>query len=211
MAPLAPNASQECTKNARSVGGHSMSSSWRYSLLAFLACGPALAQQAATPPPTTQVPVTAPTGIQPAASEMDSVTSYATRADAKAYDVPSVVTVFDQKDLERRNVESMRDLVRFEPGVEAGNQPSRFGQTGYTIRGLGENRVLMLIDGTPLPDMPGSFVGGPALYSRDFVDFDTLKRVELVRGPSSALYGSDAMGGVVAYVTKDARAIIYLT
>jgi hemoglobin/transferrin/lactoferrin receptor protein len=182
-----------------------MAASWRCALLASLACGPALAQQ---PPPADVTPrpaAAAPAGTQPAATEMDAVTSYATRSDAKVFEVPSAVTVFDQKELERRNVESMRDLVRYEPGVEVGNQPSRFGQTGYTIRGLGENRVLMMVDGTLLPDMPGSFVGGPALYSRDFVDFDTLKRVELVRGPSSALYGSDAMGGVVAYVTKDAR------
>ncbi|MCK6452058.1 MAG: TonB-dependent hemoglobin/transferrin/lactoferrin family receptor [Alphaproteobacteria bacterium] len=136
---------------------------------------------------------------------LDAVTVTATRSESKVFEVPATVSIFDQKDMERRNVESMRDLIRLEPGIEVGNQPGRFGQTGYTIRGLGDNRVLMMIDGTILPDMPGSFAGGPALYSRDFVDFETLKRVEIVRGPASALYGSDAMGGVVAYVTKDAR------
>lgn len=170
----------------------------RFSLLLLLASGSALAQQTGTP--GAQAPAST-----AKATEMDAVTVTATRTETKVFEVPSVVSIFDQKDMERRNVESMRYLVRFEPGVEVGNQPSRFGQTGYTIRGLGENRVLMTVDGTLLPDMPGSFVGGPALYSRDFVDFETLKRVEIVRGPASALYGSDAMGGVVAYVTKDPR------
>jgi hemoglobin/transferrin/lactoferrin receptor protein len=52
--------------------------------------------------------------------------------------------------------------------------------------------------------MPTSFdIGSFANANRNFTDLDTLKRVEIVRGPASSLYGSDALGGVVAFVTKD--------
>ena len=52
--------------------------------------------------------------------------------------------------------------------------------------------------------MPTSFnIGSFSNANRNFTDLDTLKRVEIVRGPASSLYGSDALGGVVAFVTKD--------
>ncbi len=158
-------------------------------LLAVLTGGVASAQQK---PSTT-------------ATELDAVTAVATRGEQTLFESSATVTIIDTKDLERRNVESMRDAVRLEPGVDVGNQNGRTGQTGYTIRGVGDNRVRIQIDGVKVPDMPETFVGGAALYSRDFVDFDSLKRIEIVRGPASALYGSDALGGVVAYVTKDPK------
>ena len=93
------------------------------------------------------------------------------------------------------------DLVRFEPGVSVSGTGSRFGLTGFKIRGIGGNRVLTLIDGVRVPD---EFSFGPFLSARrDFVDIDSLKRLEIARGPISSLYGSDALGGVVALATKE--------
>ncbi|WP_109122192.1 TonB-dependent hemoglobin/transferrin/lactoferrin family receptor [Azospirillum sp. TSO22-1] len=136
------------------------------------------------------------------AVQVGPVSVTATRSEKSVYDTPQTVTVIGGEELERRNQGSLRDITRYEPGIDVGNQPARAGATNYTIRGIGENRVRVQIDGVRVPDFPESNVG-PGTYTRDFVDPETLKRVEIVRGPASALYGSDAIGGVVAYVTKD--------
>ncbi|MCB1805030.1 MAG: TonB-dependent receptor plug domain-containing protein, partial [Candidatus Competibacteraceae bacterium] len=92
------------------------------------------------------------------------------------------------------------DLVRYEPGVTVDNS-GRFGLTGFRIRGIGGDRVLTTIDGIRIAD---EFSFGPFQDSnRDFIDLDALKAVEIIRGPASALYGSDAIGGVVSFLTKD--------
>ncbi len=118
------------------------------------------------------------------------------------YDSPATVTVRTDKEIDRQIINSPRDLVRDEPGVSIGSQPARTGSTNYVIRGIGDNRVRVEIDGVKVPDFPVTNLGA-GTYTRDFVDFDSLKRVEIIRGPASALYGSDAIGGVVSFVTKD--------
>ncbi|WP_164173795.1 TonB-dependent receptor plug domain-containing protein, partial [Stenotrophomonas maltophilia] len=65
-----------------------------------------------------------------------------------------------------------------------------------------DNRVRVEVDGVRVPDYPQTNAGA-GLYNRDQIDYDSLKRVEIIRGPASALYGSDAIGGVVTFVTKD--------
>jgi hemoglobin/transferrin/lactoferrin receptor protein len=126
----------------------------------------------------------------------------ATRGARPADQVPATVTVIDQRALERQSAVRPADVVRYEPGVSVGNQPGRAGQTNYVIRGIGGNRVLVLQDGLRMQDFPGSNLGA-GTYTRDYVDLDTVRRVEIVRGPASALYGSDALGGVVNYILKD--------
>ncbi len=135
-------------------------------------------------------------------TQLDAVTVSATRTPQTVGTVPGTVSVIDADQIAEQHVQKPDDLVRYEPGISVGNQPNRGGETNYTIRGIGDNRVLLLIDGIAVPDFPESNKGA-STYTRDFIDFDTLKRVEIVRGPASALYGSDAIGGVVAYVTKD--------
>ncbi|WP_427500656.1 TonB-dependent hemoglobin/transferrin/lactoferrin family receptor [Methylomonas sp. MED-D] len=103
--------------------------------------------------------------------------------------------------IEQRMVRDIKDLIRYEPGVNVGSDPQRFGSTGFTIRGLGGNRVLMQIDGVRLPDSFG--IGSFANSTRNAVDMDALKAVEIVRGSGPAAYGGDALGGTVNFVTKD--------
>ncbi|MCK6441433.1 TonB-dependent hemoglobin/transferrin/lactoferrin family receptor [Elstera cyanobacteriorum] len=132
-------------------------------------------------------------------TQLDAVSITGTRSEKPIGEETGTVTVIQEKDLQRRSVHRPQDAVRYEPGVNVGNQPTRAGQGAYTIRGIGGNRVRVQVDGVKLPDYPAS---NPA-YTRDTVDFDSLKRLEILRGPGSALYGSDALGGVVSYVTKD--------
>ena len=115
-------------------------------------------------------------------------------------DVAATVSVMTAEQIEKQLVRDIKDLARFEPGVAVGGTGSRFGLAGFNIRGMGGNRVLTLIDGVRVPD---EFSFGPFLSSRrDFVDVDSLRRAEIARGPISSLYGSDALGGVVALRTK---------
>lgn len=127
----------------------------------------------------------------------------ATRTERAADDVPATVNTIDAQGMERGLVRDIRDLVRYEPGISAPNDPDRFGATGFNIRGLTENRVVLQVDGVRLPDFFRFSIGPFNTVPRNFVDLDSLKRVEILRGPSSSLYGSDALGGVVTYLTKD--------
>lgn len=77
---------------------------------------------------------------------------------------------------------------------------ARDGNTGINIRGLGGNRVLMTVDGVR---MPRSYVSRSAIFDREYLSLELYKRIELIRGPGSALYGSDGMAGVVNFVTWD--------
>jgi hemoglobin/transferrin/lactoferrin receptor protein len=134
-------------------------------------------------------------------TELDVVTSTATRSPRALRDAPATVSVTDEREIDRRNVQDLQDLLRYEPGVSISNNPLRSGLGGITIRGISGNRVLQTIDGVRMPDFPGNVQ--PGTFTRDYIDMEALKRVEIVRGPASSLYGSDALGGVVAYVTKD--------
>ena len=161
---------------------------------------PVLAQAPTVPPPDGGgVPAAQ---AVPPATQFDPVVTTATRGPRQADDVAATVTVIDRAQLDRRDAVAPRDVIRYEPGVSVGNQPNRGGSTNYVIRGIGDNRVRIQVDGVRVPDFPGSNLGA-GTYTRDFVDLDSIKRVEIVRGPASALYGSDAIGGVVAYVTRD--------
>lgn len=132
---------------------------------------------------------------------LGTVTVSASKDAREIDEVPASVTVIDAAEMQRQVVENIADLVRYEPGVSVPMQGSRFGRSGFTIRGLGGNRIQVEIDGVPIPD--GFAIGDFASAGRDLVDLDNLKRVEIVRGSASSLYGSDALGGVVSFTTRD--------
>jgi hemoglobin/transferrin/lactoferrin receptor protein len=135
------------------------------------------------------------------AREFDRVQVTATRTERALSDVAATVDVIDREQLDNHLAQNIKDLVRYEPGVSVTSSPARFGLGGFRIRGLDGNRVLIQTDGIA---MPKAFdIGSFADANRNFTDLETLTRVEIVRGPASSLYGSDALGGVVAFVTKD--------
>ena len=131
---------------------------------------------------------------------LETVSVVGTRTERALGEVEATISIIEQEDIERRLVRDIQDLVRYEPGVSVGGAGSRFGLDGFTIRGVGGNRVLTLVDGIRMPE---EFSFGPFLSARrDFVDVDQIARLEIARGPVSTLYGSDALGGVVAIVTR---------
>ncbi|MBD1550970.1 TonB-dependent receptor [Pseudomonas typographi] len=141
-----------------------------------------------------------------AAVELPQTTISATRTVQPVDAVPSTVSVLDRQGLDRDNSGTLKALVRYEPGVSVGGTGHRAGLTGYNIRGIDGNRVLTQVDGVTIPS---SYFNGPyAQTNRNYVDPEIVKRVEILRGPASALYGSDAIGGAVSYYTLDPSDII---
>ena len=96
--------------------------------------------------------------------------------------------------------ETFADLVKYEPGVYVENNVTRLGLNGFNIRGIGGNRVMTQVDGVQTSEQ---FDFGPFNIHQVAFDVDALKSVEIVRSANSALYGSDALGGVVSLFTKD--------
>ncbi|CAN7181487.1 TonB-dependent hemoglobin/transferrin/lactoferrin family receptor [Phenylobacterium sp. LjRoot225] len=146
-----------------------------------------------------------------AAALLDGVTITATRSEKRLDEAPATVTVISHERIEDELATDIKDLVRYEAGVSVRNNPARFtaagsstgrdGNSGFNIRGIEGNRVLILVDGVRAPDAY-SF-GAQSMGRGDYLDLETMKSVEILRGPASALYGSDGVAGAVSFVTKD--------
>ncbi|MDI2591574.1 TonB-dependent receptor [Pseudomonas sp. 681] len=137
---------------------------------------------------------------------LQQVTISATRQEQSIDSVPATVTVHTRDELDRNNVNTIKELVRYEPGVSVGGAGQRGGISGYNIRGIDGDRILTQVDGVEIPD--GFFNGPYAKTQRNYVDPEIIKRVEILRGPASVLYGSNAIGGAVSYFTLDPDDII---
>ena len=141
-----------------------------------------------------------------AARPLDEITVEAAKRPVSTLDLANRVTLIDEARLDRELAQNIQDLVRYEPGVDVVDQGSRFGLSGISIRGIGGNRVQIEVDGV---STSGAFsIGSFSNASRDFVDVESLKQVEIVRGPASAMFGSDALGGVVSFVTKSPQDVL---
>ncbi|MGO4328814.1 TonB-dependent hemoglobin/transferrin/lactoferrin family receptor [Cupriavidus sp. M-11] len=135
---------------------------------------------------------------------LSEVVVTATRTEERADAVASTITAIEARQIERTQPVDEAGLFADEPDVDVPRDRRRFGTGSINIRGIEDNRVLLMVDGVRLPDYYNG--GGPSNLSsatRDAPEFSFLKRVEVLRGPASSLYGSDAIGGVVSYVTKD--------
>ena len=163
----------------------------RSNLLTFVvawALSPA-AQAAETAAPAQQAAIPA---------ELEEVTVYARRL-VPVTRVAATVTVISDEQIQRTLASDVKQLVRYEPGLSVRSDPFRFGLDTFTIRGMTGNRVAVEVDG--IPSAPGFAIGNYSDSGRAFVDLAFVQRVEILRGPASSLYGSDAIGGVVAMST----------
>ncbi|MHA6718098.1 TonB-dependent hemoglobin/transferrin/lactoferrin family receptor [Sphingomonas sp. RS6] len=175
------------------------------SLLACLAAAPAVAQ--------TKPPQAADNDAADADAERDpsTITVTATRLATDTQKVPATVTVVTDEKMADQLAGDIKDLVRFEPGISVPRQPARFGAAsnttgragneGFIVRGIGGNRVLIQVDGVRVPD--GFTFGAQSVGRGDYVDLGLVKSVEILRGPASALYGSDGLAGAISFITAD--------
>src|SRR5690625_129008 len=139
-------------------------------------------------------------------AELDPITVVAHRQPRQLSEVAGTVTVIDADRLERDLVMDVADLVRYEPGMAIDNGSNRFGFGGFRIRGLGGNRTAVVVDNMPVADQFD--VGAFADTGRGLLELGLVRRVEILRGPASTLYGSKALGGVVAISTVNASDVI---
>lgn len=114
---------------------------------------------------------------------------------ALAPQIGSSVSVLTERAMEERGAQSVLEVLRSAPGVEVNQTGRRGGATGVFIRGGNSNYNLVMIDGIQMNQFGGDF---------DFasVPADGLERVEVTRGPQSALYGSNAVTGVINLVSR---------
>lgn len=116
-------------------------------------------------------------------------------------DVAASVDVITREALRETLAVRAADIVRYTPGVSVASAGTRFGDAEFTIRGLSGNRVLTLIDNVPVADQFD--IGDFSNATQDYLVPDAISRVEILRGPASSLFGSDALGGVVVVLTRD--------
>ena len=113
-------------------------------------------------------------------------------------EIGSAVTIITREDIERAGPKSLRDILDGQPGVTVTENGGPGGAASLFLRGANSNHVLVLIDGMRVTDPTA--VGGDLDLA--MIPPQSIERVEIVRGPQSALYGSDAIGGVINFVMK---------
>src|SRR5476649_2818987 len=116
----------------------------------------------------------------------------------------SNVSIIDAQTIQARNPGSVVDLLRDLPGVFVQQAGGRGSVVSLFTRGAKPNFTLVLIDGVKAND-PTNTHGGS--YDFSTLDLNDIDRIEFVRGPASAVYGSDAVGGVINIITRRGTAV----
>lgn len=121
----------------------------------------------------------------------------------KLVDAPASISVITQEDLQKKPYANLLDAVKDIEGVDIGESTDKSGQGTVSMRGMGADYTLVLIDGKRQNNngdiYPNDFGG---LQFANIPPISMIERIEVVRGPMSTLYGADAMGGVINIITK---------
>ncbi|QJP11622.1 TonB-dependent receptor domain-containing protein [Pseudomonas multiresinivorans] len=126
----------------------------------------------------------------------DQVITSARQAQPRA-EATSANSVFTRADIERLQVRSVPALLARVPGVQMG---SSGGVVSYSVRGTSTAQTLVLVDGQRIAS------ASSGIARLDYLSIDSIERVEVTRGPRSALYGADAIGGVIQIFTRRGEA-----
>ncbi len=131
--------------------------------------------------------------LEPLPAMLDRVVTTVGQREIRVGESPASVLVLSREDIAAAAAFSANQLLRRLPGLQEIASPP--AQTSIAIRGLDQSRVLLLIDGEP--------VAGAMTENRDIGRLSTIaaERIEVVKGPSSVEYGSEALGGVINLVT----------
>ncbi len=134
------------------------------------------------------------------------ITVTGTRTERAIKDVPNAVTSYDYDEINSIGPIDWRNLFKYDASISSQDFSRSDSERTYAsgdkgninIRGLEGNRILTLIDGIPIPRFSYGRSGTFAASRLNYVDFNNLGSVEVLKGAGSSLYGSDAMGGVVS-------------
>jgi vitamin B12 transporter len=129
----------------------------------------------------------------------DTLVVTATRTEIPLTDATVPVTVISRDDIELSLAKDLAELLRFEAGIDIGRNGGPGQATSLFIRGTESNHTLVLVDGVRIN--PGT-IGGAAIQN---ISPQIIERVEIVKGARSALFGTDAIGGVINIITRRAE------
>ncbi len=131
----------------------------------------------------------------------EEITAY--RVPLQLREATQGVNVITQREITARNPQSALDLLQQLPGVQVDRVGNASGLASVYIRGSEANHVLVLIDGVRVSDPTNSRGGG---FDFSALDVSSIERIEVIRGAGSALYGADALGGIINIVSKRGKA-----
>ncbi|UCZ55968.1 TonB-dependent receptor [Desulfurispirillum indicum] len=137
------------------------------------------------------------------AQELAPMVVTAAGFEQKITDAPASITVITREELMRRPYTTLIDAVRDVEGVDVGETSDKTGQRTISMRGMGSDYTLILINGRRQSNhgdiYPNNFGGNQFNH---IPPLDAIERIEIIRGPASTLYGADAMGGVINIITR---------
>ncbi|MGP1615787.1 MAG: TonB-dependent receptor plug domain-containing protein, partial [Pollutimonas bauzanensis] len=133
------------------------------------------------------------------AQELSTITVTATMSEHDTRTAPASVTVISKEELEIRNPADLLEAVRGEPGITLAPRQVG-GRKTISLRGLEGRHVLTLIDGRRISATDD--VVGHSDYQYSWLPMSAVERIEVIRGPMSTLYGSEALGGVINLITR---------
>lgn len=136
---------------------------------------------------------------------LEEVVVTATRVAVPVTDVIADVSIIDRSDLELAGQSSLKDILAQQPGVQISSNGGYRSSTGVFLRGATSSQAIVLIDGVRV----GSATTGAASFEN--MPLDRIERIEILRGAASALYGPDAVGGVIQIFTREPEDGLHLT
>ncbi|MCP4119454.1 MAG: TonB-dependent receptor [Desulfobacteraceae bacterium] len=128
----------------------------------------------------------------------DRIVVTATKTETRVADVPASVEIVTREDIRRMEGSTVTDVLKFATGI---NFSSNMMRTTPSIRGMEGRHTLLLVDGKRMAGPQGKF------NETDRMTLENVERIEIIRGPMSTLYGSEAMGGVINVITKKPEAV----
>jgi outer membrane receptor for ferrienterochelin and colicins len=140
--------------------------------------------------------IVVPVSAQENVLDLDEVVVTASRYEESIMETPVSIEVLDQEEIEESSARNLAELINSVTGVRINNHGGPAGQKTISLRGSDASQVLILLDGQPINSSQNGQIDLAQIL------LSNVKKVEVLKGPASAVYGANALGGVVNVITK---------